>query len=102
MSVIITCQISLLSIQITYATTYVDMMMQQPIRLGAFKCYAMQWGGGDITFQENITKVYGSTVLALRVGGCAGWVSNFPKKHSLPGGGCAGWVSNFPKKTLIT
>ena len=33
---------------------------------------------GDETFQKSISNVYGSTLLALRVGGL---VSNFQKKH---------------------
>ena len=42
---------------------------------GPFNCYVMQRGWGGFDFPEkSVTKVYGSTVLALRGGG---WVSNF-------------------------
>ena len=45
------------------------------------KCYVMQWGGGGwgvSNFPEkNVTKLCGSTLLALRGDG---WVSNFLEK----------------------
>ena len=42
---------------------------------GPFKCYVMQQGWGERC--QSVTKVYGSTMLALQEGG---WVSNFQKK----------------------
>ena len=46
---------------------------------GPFKCYVTQRGvGGGSAFPEkSVTKVYGSTLLALRGGG---WGSNFQEK----------------------
>ena len=47
-----------------------------------FKCYVTLEGWGVSAFPEkSVTKVYGSTLLALR-GGPGGWGSNFQeKKH---------------------
>ena len=50
------------------------------VYVGPFKCYVTQRGGceGVSAFTEKrITKVYGSTLLALRGGG---WVSNIHEK----------------------
>ena len=44
------------------------------------KCYVTQWGGGKgcpLSQKKNITKMCGSTLLALRG---VGWGSNFQKK----------------------
>ena len=44
-----------------------------------FKCYVMQEGVGGVSAfpEKSVTKVYGSTLLALRGGG---WGSNFREK----------------------
>ena len=48
------------------------------VRAGPFKCYVTQLGGGVSAFTEkSVTKMYGSTLLALRGGG---WGSNFQEK----------------------
>ena len=41
---------------------------------GPFKCYVTQGGGVSAFMEKSVTKVYGSTLLALRGGG---WGSNF-------------------------
>ena len=46
--------------------------------LGPFKCYVTPWGWVGVSFPgKSVTKVYGSTLLALRGGG---WGSNSLKK----------------------
>ena len=48
------------------------------VRAGPFKCYVTQLGVGGVSFHEkSVTKMYGSTLLALRGGG---WGSNFQEK----------------------
>ena len=48
------------------------------VRAWPFKCYVTQLGVGVSAFTEkSVTKMYGSTLLALRGGG---WGSNFQEK----------------------
>ena len=50
--------------------------------MGPLKCYEVEKGGGRVSDfpEKNISKMYGSTLLALRGGR---WVSNF-QKESIP------------------